>query len=92
MRSFADKIERKLTEMNKAGNEIKIDGRDAAAHFAYWHESLALRTFQDGLLEPLKLLIKARNYVTLVEAIRGGFRRRIIFKSFGKKCKKYSII
>lgn len=69
---FSIRIEECLDEMNRASTEIKVENEHAQAHFKLWHEKLALRAFQDGLREPLKLLIKARNYGTLREAINGA--------------------
>lgn len=80
VQEFAEKIEEKLREMNKASQEIKLEDVPAAPYFALWHEKLALRVFQDGLVEPLKLLIKARNYQTLVEAIKGATEEELYIK------------
>lgn len=69
---FADRIEKCLDEMDRASTEIKVENAHAQPHFKLWHEKLALRAFQDGLREPLRLLIKARNYENLREAIDGA--------------------
>lgn len=49
----------------------------AGGHFALWHDKLAWRTFQDGLVEPLRLLIKARNYTDFSEAVNGAFEEEL---------------
>lgn len=64
---FSDKIEKKLFEMNEAARS-EIEEFDVG-RYKHYHEKLALRAFQDGLKDSLRLYIKARNYETLSEAI-----------------------
>lgn len=72
VRDFAQRIEDCVTEMNRASTEIKVENVAAVTHFKLWHDKLALRAFHDGLRAPLRWLIKARNYETLEEAVRGA--------------------
>lgn len=64
---FGERIEKKLFEMNEVARG-EIEEFDVGRYRQY-HEKLALRAFQDGLKDTLRIYIKARNYETLSEAI-----------------------
>ena len=64
---FGERIEKKLFDMNEVARG-EIEEFDVGRYKQY-HEKLALRAFQDGLKDTLRIYIKARNYETLSEAI-----------------------
>lgn len=78
VRNYADRIEIKLREMNSA-IIVKIEnGIDTSIHYRAIHSQMALRTFQDELLQPLSTLIKARNFDNLSDAIRTALEEESI--------------
>jgi hypothetical protein len=63
---FAERVEGTLFEMNEIARG-EIEEFDVGK-YKHYHEILALRVFQDGLKDSLRMYIKARNYQTLSEA------------------------
>lgn len=90
--SFADRLKKKLSELDTTANEVKINGRSAEAHFKLLNEKIAFRTFVEGLLPPIKFLIKARGYKNLSEAIEGSLQEEIYNEPINKQEKIYKKI
>lgn len=82
--AYAEKINIKLYELTQASKTILINGAGADNHFAVLNNKIAYRVFVEGLLPDMKLLIKARNYTTLEEAIQGALEEET-YKSDSKK-------
>lgn len=74
---FADRIVGLQNNLNRVSKNITINNVGAVKHFALYHEQTALRAFQDGLKEPLRFLIRARNYRLFEKAVEGALEEEI---------------
>lgn len=77
VRIFANRIDGLKSQLNHASKAIRVNNEAATEHFAVFHEQSALRAFQDGLREPLRMLMKARNYQSFGEAIQGALEEEL---------------
>lgn len=96
IRSFSERVETLKNQLNEASEDIRYNNTTAEHHFRIHNEQASLRVFQDGLLGQMKLLIKARNYGTLNEAIQGALEEELYEKQNGQRnniqcinCNKY---
>lgn len=64
---FGNKLEKLLSELNDAC--VVSEGTRAAEHFVNLNEKTALRSFEDGLNDPIKIIIKACRFTSLRSAI-----------------------
>lgn len=78
VRSFADKIEKLLNELNEIC--IEKQGVKSADVIYALNESTALNSFQNGLIEPLRTIVKANNFNNLSEAIERALDEEITHK------------
>lgn len=92
IRAFSDRVEILKNLLNEACMEIKFENRTAVNHFRILNEQAALRAFQDGLIGEMKLLIKARNYRTLNEAIQGALEEDLYVNKLNKNDLKNEIV
>lgn len=76
IRSYANRVEKILSMLDSAC--IKREGNDSAKAIRNLNGGTALRSFEEGLREPIKLIIKACRYKTLKEAISGALEEEII--------------
>lgn len=67
IRSYASRVEKLLTELNEIC--VNSETADAAKVIVKYNSKTALQTFQEGLREPIRLIIKACRFETLKEAI-----------------------
>lgn len=84
IRDYSIEIESILSKMNVASAKIRVNNTDAAAHFRVWNDELATRSFTEGLNEPIKSLIKARDYNQLSTAIDKALEEEVFIKENGK--------
>lgn len=70
IQSYSQRIEDILYEMNTIGKDIKIENVSGERYFRIQNEKLALKAFLNGLNSPLKVILKARKYETLDDAIK----------------------
>lgn len=76
VRSYANKIEKILSMLDSAC--IKREGTEAARAIRNLNASTALKSFEEGLREPIKLVIKASRFKTLKEAINAAVEEEIV--------------
>lgn len=76
VRSYANKIEKLLSLLNSAS--IKREGIGSAQAIRNLNAGTALRSFEEGLREPIRLVIKASRFKTLKEAINGALEEEIV--------------
>lgn len=76
VRSYANRVEKLLSLIDSAS--IKREGLEAAKAIRNLNAGTALRSFEEGLREPIRLVIKASRYKTLKEAINGALEEEII--------------
>lgn len=67
VKTFSNRIHELLSELDDAC--INSEGAEAASHIKILNQKTALKVFQDGLLEPIRLLIKACRYTRFQDAI-----------------------
>lgn len=84
VRSFADKVEQLLNELNEIC--IEKQGIDSARVIYALNESTALNSFQGGLQEPLRTIVKANNFTTLSQAIERALDEEISHKPLNLYC------
>lgn len=67
IRSYSSKVEKLLSELN----EVCVDNQSAAGAkiIVEYNSKTALQAYQEGLRDPIKLIIKACRFETLKEAI-----------------------
>lgn len=102
VRTFSQRIEQTLSFLNK----VSTDGQTAEVIKALieFNGKSALNSFQNGLIEPIKLIIKASRFVTLSEAIncaiieennlkqRGNYNPNSNFKKFNSDNSKNNFV
>lgn len=70
VREFGEKIEKILVEINKISNRIEVEGSNGGKFFKIQNEKLAIKSFLNGLNEPLKTILRSRKYDLIQDAIR----------------------
>lgn len=70
VREFGERIEKILVEINKISNRIEIAGENGGKFFKIQNEKLAVKSFLNGLNEPLKTILRSRKYNLIQDAIK----------------------
>lgn len=70
VREFGEKIEKILVEINKISNQIEVAGNNGGEFFKIQNEKLAIKSFLNGLNEPLKTILRSRKYNLVQDAIK----------------------
>lgn len=70
VRAFGELIEKILVEINKISNQITVEGATGGEFFKVQNEKLAIKSFLNGLNEPLKTILRSRKYDKVQLAIR----------------------
>lgn len=76
VRTYANRVEKILSSLDSAS--IKREGLASAKAIRNLNSGTALRSFAEGLRDPIRLVIKASRYKTLKEAINGALEEEII--------------
>lgn len=75
VRSFANKVEKILSMLDSAC--IKREGTEAVKTIRSLNAGTALKSFEEGLRDPIKLVIKASRFKSLKEAITGAIEEEV---------------
>lgn len=76
VRSYANRVEKILSMLDSAC--VLREGNAAAQTIRNLNSGRALKSFQEGLRDPIKLLIKASRFPTLKEAINGAIEEEAV--------------
>lgn len=87
VRIFASRIEDILSKLNEVC--IAREGKEATKYIQHLNNTTALRSFQDGLNDPVKLIVKACRFTTLKDAISKAIEEE---SSFQEKNSQHSNI
>lgn len=87
IRSFADKIEKLLNELNEIC--IEKQGKVNAKIVVNMNESIALNSFENGIHEPIRTIVKSHRFNTLSKSIEQALDEEISHKpnNFCNHCK-----
>lgn len=77
VREFGEKIEFILNEINKISSEIKVGNASGSQFFKIQNEKLAIKSFINGLNEPLKTILRSRSFTTIQTAISDAIELEI---------------
>lgn len=85
IREYANRLERLTADLNDAC--IASEGQDATVVIQNLNNKSCLKAFQEGLLEPIKIIIKASRFNTFNEAVESAVEEERVInqsKSFNK--------
>lgn len=72
VKKFAEKIQEILLEMNRISNEITVENQTGTQFFKAQNEKLAIKSFINGLTEPIRGYLKSQSFVDLHAAIKSA--------------------